>query len=130
MLEAATTELHGMCLEAVEQAIKRKLLPYFGFDAAAVVLIEESWRRRDDDQLSLYGRFDFAYTSEAPPKMLEYNADTPTGLYEAAVMQWMWLEERFPESDQFNSLHEASSRRGASFVRICPKAKTKQRPCI
>ncbi len=95
-----------MCLEAVEQAIKRKLLPYFGFDAAAVVLIEESWRRRDDDQLSLYGRFDFAYTSEAPPKMLEYNADTPTGLYEAAVMQWMWLEERFPESDQFNSLHE------------------------
>jgi len=105
-LEAATNELHGMCLEAVDQAIKRKLLPYFGFDAAAVVLIEESWRRRDDDQLSLYGRFDFAYTGDAPPKMLEYNADTPTGLYEAAVVQWMWLEERFPDSDQFNSLHE------------------------
>jgi len=38
--------------------------------------------------------------------MLEYNADTPTSLFEASVVQWTWLEERFPDSDQFNSLHE------------------------
>jgi glutathionylspermidine synthase len=105
-LEAATNELHAMCLAAVDQAIQRKLLPHFGFDAQAVALIEDSWRRKDKDQLSLYGRFDFAYTGDGPPKMLEYNADTPTGLYEAAVVQWTWLEECFPDSDQFNSLHE------------------------
>ena len=110
-LEAATNELHAMCLAAVEQAIARKLLPYFGFDPQTVALIQESWHRRgphdsSGDQLSIYGRFDFAYTGDGPPKMLEYNADTPTGLYEAAVVQWMWLEERFPDSDQFNSLHE------------------------
>lgn len=41
-----------------------------------------------------------------PPKLLEYNADTPTSLVEAAVIQWQWLEECFPGSDQFNSIHE------------------------
>ena len=107
VLEAATNELHAMGLAAVEQAISRRLLAHFGFDAATVALIEDSWRRRDEDQPSLYGRFDFAYEGgSAPPKLLEYNADTPTGLFEAAVVQWTWLEERFPDSDQFNSLHE------------------------
>jgi len=27
-------------------------------------------------------------------------------LLEASVIQWHWLEERFPERDQFNSIHE------------------------
>jgi glutathionylspermidine synthase len=108
VLEEATNTLHGMCLAAAEQAIARGLLPHFGFDKTAIALIEESWKRRDDDQFSLYGRFDLAFAGgDSPPKMLEYNADTPTGLFEAAVVQWTWLEERFPDSDQFNSLHEA-----------------------
>ena len=38
--------------------------------------------------------------------MLEYNADTPTALLEAAVVQWYWLEEVKPGRDQFNSIHE------------------------
>jgi glutathionylspermidine synthase len=38
--------------------------------------------------------------------MLEYNADTPTALLEASVVQWYWMKERFPAADQFNSLHE------------------------
>ncbi|MCX5888340.1 MAG: glutathionylspermidine synthase family protein, partial [Deltaproteobacteria bacterium] len=37
---------------------------------------------------------------------LEYNADTPTMLLEAAVVQWYWLEEKFRGADQFNSIHE------------------------
>jgi glutathionylspermidine synthase len=41
-----------------------------------------------------------------PPKLLEYNADTPTSLLEAAVVQWYWLQDCFPKRDQFNSLHE------------------------
>ena len=39
--------------------------------------------------------------------MLEYNADTPTGLIEAAVAQWFWLQDVFPEKDQWNGIHEA-----------------------
>ena len=110
-LEAATVELHDMCVAAADAAITRKLLPHFGFDARAIALIEDSWARRGSDgqagdQPSIYGRFDFAYDGKTPPKLLEYNADTPTGLYEAAVVQWTWLEERFPGRDQFNSIHE------------------------
>ena len=105
-LEAATNELHEMCLAAVGAAITRKLLPHFGFDARTIALIEESWSREAEAEPSLYGRFDFAFDGNGLPKMLEYNADTPTGLYEASVVQWTWLEERFPDSDQFNSLHE------------------------
>ncbi len=107
ILEAATNGLHEMCIAAVGAAIDRKLLPHFGFDARTIAVIEESWSREPEDEPSLYGRFDFAFDGSGPPKMLEYNADTPTGLYEASVVQWTWLEERFPNSDQFNSIHEA-----------------------
>ncbi|WP_277059069.1 glutathionylspermidine synthase family protein, partial [Trichlorobacter lovleyi] len=58
------------------------------------------------DDFSLYGRFDLAYDGVTPPKMLEYNADTPTSILESAVAQWYWLEEVHPRDDQFNSLHE------------------------
>ncbi len=106
VLETATEDLHRMCLEATAHAIQRKLLPHFGFTEAAIRLIEDSWARQEQ-QPSLYGRFDLAFTGgDAPPVMLEYNADTPTGLFEASVVQWTWLEELFPERDQFNSVHE------------------------
>src|SRR5207244_3190144 len=53
-----------------------------------------------------YGRFDFLYDGAGPPKLLEFNADTPTGLLEAAVIQWFWLEEVAPEADQLHTIHE------------------------
>ena len=61
------------------------------------------WRRTDP---TLVGRFDLAYDGKGPPKLLEYNADTPTALYEAAVVQWYWLKDVKPDADQFNSIHE------------------------
>jgi glutathionylspermidine synthase len=38
--------------------------------------------------------------------MLEFNADTPTSLYEAGIVQWFWLQDFDRNSDQFNSVHE------------------------
>jgi glutathionylspermidine synthase len=70
--------------------------------AKAAGQIRETWRSQPP---ALYGRLDLAYDGRQI-KLLEYNADTPTGLLEAAVAQWYWLEERFPKADQFNSLHE------------------------
>lgn len=119
ILEAATDDLHTMCLAAVERVIAGKLLPHFGFDTRAIALIEDAWRVRGDLP-SLYGRFDFAYDGEGPPKLLEYNADTPTGLYEAAVVQWAWLQELFPDSDQFNSIHEGLVEAWAGVRRARP----------
>lgn len=103
-VEDAADELHRLCLEAVERVVTEGLYDRLGIPDAVSGLIEASWRRRDPH---LYGRFDLAWDGTAPPKLLEYNADTPTALFEAAVVQWQWLQDRFPDADQFNWIHEA-----------------------
>ena len=55
-----------------------------GIPEHAVTLIERSW---EADPPSLYSRLDLAYDGVHAPKLLEYNADTPTSLLEAAVAQ-------------------------------------------
>lgn len=102
-LEAATNELHALCLEAVDRIIRTDRFADLGLDAFAAGLIERSWRRREP---ALYGRMDLSYDGHQPPRLLEYNADTPTALLEASVVQWQWLEEVHPAADQFNAIHE------------------------
>lgn len=109
-LEQATNELHALCLDAVgrivndEQALRRLAIPQFAWD-----MVKNSWNSRDP---SLYGRMDFSYDGKSPAKLLEYNADTPTSVFESAVFQWQWMEEmrdceKLPARvDQFNSLHD------------------------
>jgi glutathionylspermidine synthase len=65
--------------------------------------VEQSWRAKAP---SVYGRLDLRYDGKSAPKLLEYNADTPTSLIEAAVAQWHWLQAVRHKSDQFNSIHE------------------------
>jgi glutathionylspermidine synthase len=102
-LEAATNELEKMTLAAAQHIIDNRLYGRLAIPDHAIPLIESSW---EAEPPSLYGRFDFAYDGSGPPKLLEYNADTPTSLVEAAVVQWYWLQDLFPKHDQFNSLHE------------------------
>ncbi len=102
-LEAAANTLHALCIEAAQAAIDRGWWTRLGVPERAVATILASWERDDP---SVYGRFDLAYDGASPPKLLEYNADTPTALVEASVVQWHWLQERFPGGDQFNSIHE------------------------
>ena len=102
-LESAANQLHYLCIEAAEAVIKNNWWSRLGIGEAAIPAILQSW---DRDEFSLYGRFDLAYDGITPPKLLEYNADTPTALVEAAVAQWFWLQEEHPEADQFNSIHE------------------------
>ena len=102
-LEEVTQELHEMSLKAVEQVISKDLFPKIGIGVQAATMVKDSW---DRDEVSIYGRFDFSYDGESEPKLLEYNADTPTALYEASIAQWVWLEDMYPKYDQFNSIHE------------------------
>src|SRR5262245_8029309 len=102
-IERATNELHARCLEAVQHVIDEKRYGELQIPEHAIPLIEKSWK---DEPPSIYGRFDLAYDGSSPPVMLEYNADTPTSLLEAAVIQWDWLEAKFKDADQFNSIHE------------------------
>jgi glutathionylspermidine synthase len=102
-LEAAANTLHFLCIDAAEAVIKNNWWSRLGIPPAAVPVILGSWER---DDFSLYGRFDLSYDGLTPPKLLEYNADTPTALVEAAVAQWFWLQDTHPAADQFNSIHE------------------------
>lgn len=102
-LEAATNTLQEMCLEAVQRVIDEDRFVEFKIPKAFRDWIRNSW---DNDEPTIYGRFDLAWDGHSAPKLLEYNADTPTALFEAAVVQWHWLEAVHPSLDQFNSLHE------------------------
>ncbi|MGW3092705.1 glutathionylspermidine synthase family protein [Streptomyces sp. NPDC001102] len=105
-LEETVEELHRMCLAAAGHIVAEGRLPELGVtDPRVAGAVTEAWRRRAELP-SLYGRFDLRYDGTGPAKLLEYNADTPTSLVEAASPQWFWMEERFPGADQWNSLHE------------------------
>lgn len=102
-IEEATEELHDMCMKAVDYVIRTDLFKKLCIPEQFIPLIKKSWETKEP---SMYGRFDFCYDGTHPPKLLEYNADTPTSLLEASVIQWFWLKDRFPDADQFNSIHE------------------------
>lgn len=110
-LEDPATELHGMCREAAGRIVEsEELMQRMGIPEAHRDLVAQSWRAGDPE---IYGRFDLVYDGTGPAKLLEYNADTPTSLYESASFQWQWFEDQLaagvlPEGcDQFNGIHEA-----------------------
>lgn len=102
-LESVTETLHRLCLEACDFIVSKRRLGEFAIPAAFHDLVVTSWQRQDP---TLFGRFDLAWNGSDQPKLLEYNADTPTALLEASVVQWDWLKEVKEGCDQFNSLHE------------------------
>jgi glutathionylspermidine synthase len=109
-IEAPTAEIDAMCLELVGVAVDdEEYLRRLKIPEAFWPLISESWHR---DEASLYGRLDLSFDGRGPAKLLEYNADTPTSIFEAAVFQWTWLEQAIERriiaahADQFNSIHE------------------------
>ena len=115
LIETATYQLNEMCLKAVGDVIENGRLGEFDIPEAFHEFVSRSWQR---DEHTIYGRFDLAYDGTGPPKLLEYNADTPTALLEAAVIQWFWFRDLLGSAgvsesdrdrepfDQFNSLHE------------------------
>jgi glutathionylspermidine synthase len=115
LLEQATAELFARCMDAVEFVVRQGRFDEFGIPERFHELVRASW---DDDDPTVYGRFDLAYdgggASGGPGsvKLLEFNADTPTSLVETAAAQWQWLEEQTARgalpagADQFNGLHE------------------------
>jgi glutathionylspermidine synthase len=102
-LEQVTADLHTMAMAATrwmaqdEPTLRRLGIPEYAWRPLRASL------ERDR---TLYGRFDLIWDGESHPHLLEYNADTPAGLVEAAVSQWSWLETVHPDRDQWNLLHE------------------------
>ncbi len=102
-LEKATKECYEMYCAAAEACLyDNKRLEALHIPLEVREAIIRSW---EEDDYSLYGRFDFALVNGVP-KLLEFNADTPTSLIEASLIQWFWKEDMFPDNDQFNGIHE------------------------
>jgi glutathionylspermidine synthase len=108
ILEQAAQECHEMALSATKTLIESgndQHLIDIGIPQNMIPLIRQSWERKEP---SFYGRFDFALNFEGGklvPKCYEYNADTPTSLFEASIVQWQWLQD-LGLPDQFNFIHE------------------------
>lgn len=108
-LEAATADVHEMALNAAQHVVGAERFDEFAIAPSWRPLVAQSWQAFLDGKpqgLSLFGRMDFSYDGAGPPKLLEYNADTPTSCLEASVAQWHWLQAVLPDADQFNSIHE------------------------
>ncbi len=104
-IQEATQSLHHLCLIAVEHIISHGLFEQLGIDRQVAPTIIQSWESQEP---SLYGRFDLRFDGASPPKMLEYNADTPTALLEGSLVQKQWLLDSLAATHtQCNSIHEA-----------------------
>lgn len=100
----ATNQLWEMCINAVDQIIKNDRLDEFKIPKFIQPYLIDTW---ENDSPSIYGRFDFAFDKNKQLKVLEFNADTPTSLFECGVIQWLWMENYFGDTkDQFNSVHD------------------------
>lgn len=106
-IETATEQAYKMICEAARVVIEERqewLERVLKIPPHIYRRIRYSW---DQDEPSLYGRFDFTIAPDGTPKILEFNADTPTSLLEASLIQWQWKEDLFSYRDQYNGIHEA-----------------------
>ncbi len=104
--EAANT-LYDMYVEAAEYVIDNNLFFDLGIPFNLIDAIKKSWE--NDVHWHLYGRFDLAGGIDGKPiKLIEFNADTPTGLFETALLQWALLKHNnMDEEQQFNNIYDA-----------------------
>ncbi|MGB5917699.1 glutathionylspermidine synthase family protein [Arcobacter sp.] len=103
----ATNELYDMFCEAGDYVIENNLFHEINIPFNLVNIIKESWE--NDVHWHLYSRFDLAGgIDEKPIKLIEFNADTPTAVFETAIIQWAMLKaNNLDEASQFNNLYDA-----------------------
>ncbi|XPV70201.1 MAG: glutathionylspermidine synthase family protein [Halarcobacter sp.] len=103
----ACNELYDMFCEAGEYVIENNLFHEINIPFNLVELIKESWE--NDVHWHLYSRFDLAGGIDGKPiKLIEFNSDTPTSLFETAIIQWALLKKNnLTNVSQFNNLYDA-----------------------
>ena len=105
----AANEIYDMYVEAAEYVINNDLFFDLGIPFNLIESIKKSWE--NDVHWHIYGRFDLAGgVDDMPIKLIEFNADTPTSLFETALLQWALLKHNdMDENRQFNNVYEAIS---------------------
>ena len=96
-----------MYVNAAQHVIDNNLFHEIGIPFNLVDIIKNSWE--NDVHWHLYGRFDLAGGLDGKPiKLIEFNADTPTAVFETAIIQWAMLKlNHMDEAAQFNDLYES-----------------------
>ena len=103
----AVNKIYDMYVEAAEYVIDNDLFFELGIPFNLIDTIKKSWE--NDVHWHIYGRFDLAGGIDGKPiKLLEFNADTPTALFESTLLQWALLKHNnMDEKQQFNEIYEA-----------------------
>ena len=120
-IAAPAENLHAMCREAVDTVCRsERMMEDLEIPEAHRDLVAGSFLAGEPE---LYGRFDFCLDGTSPAKLLEYNADTPVALFEAAEFQCDWYEDQLEtgglpagSADQFSETYEALVRRFAEIL--------------
>ena len=93
-LEGWVAQLFEMCVAAGDHVVEHDLFDRMGIPPIARPEIRRTW---EAEPPSVYGRFDlWDHGAGSTPRLLEYNAQTPTSLVESAV----------PEDDVFAGVRE------------------------
>jgi len=111
----AAGELYDLFIAAGQHVIDHRLYEELDIPPTLIPLIEETWN--DDAHFHLLGRFDLAGGLDGQPiKLIEFNADTPSLIFEVALIQWLLLRHNnLDEERQYNRLYETLKE---SFTRI------------
>jgi glutathionylspermidine synthase len=102
----AANELYDMYVQAGQHVIDQKLYGLLDIPPNLIEMIETSWE--DESHFHLLGRFDLAGGLDGLPiKLIEFNADTPSLIFETALIQWVILKHnKMDETNQYNHLYE------------------------
>lgn len=102
----AANAIYDMYVEAAEYVIENDLFFELGIPFNLVDMIKKSWE--NDVHWHIYGRFDLSGGVDGEPiKLIEFNADTPTALFETTLLQWALLKQNdMDENKQFNNVYE------------------------
>lgn len=103
----AVNTLYDMYVEAAEYVIENDLFFDLGIPFNLIDIIKKSWE--NDVHWHIYGRFDLAGGIDGQGiKLIEFNADTPTALFETALLQWAILKSNdMDDEKQFNDVYDA-----------------------
>lgn len=103
----AVNDIYDMYVKAAQYVIDNDLFFELGIPFNLIDAIKKSWE--NDVHWHLYGRFDLAGGIDGTPiKLIEFNADTPTSLFETALLQWAILKHNnLDEEQQFNTVYDS-----------------------
>lgn len=109
----AAREVRGVMADSAQSVIDAGLYPLLAIDTDVGDKITANWKL---DIPAVVSRLDFAFDGIEEPKLIDYNADTCGNLFETAILQARWADQRMPGNVQFNSIHDALKRRWQSFT--------------